>query len=62
MVIAESWDFQEGCTHGTPLAGTPGMAPNRDRRDAPPWCVLPLVVVVVAEYMSKSGQNVFSIQ
>ena len=27
----------------------PGLAPNRDRRDAPPWRVLPLVVVVVSE-------------
>ena len=50
MVIAGTWDYQEGRTHGTPLAGTPELASNRDRRDAPPWCVLPLVVVVVDAY------------
>ena len=26
--------------------GPPGLASNRDRREAPPWRVLPLVVVV----------------
>ena len=48
MVIAGIWDYQEVCDHGTPLFyGPPGMAPNRDHRDAPPQRVLPLVVVEV---------------
>ena len=47
MVIARSWDYQEGCTYGTLLAGTPGLAPNHDRHDAPPRRMLPLLVVVI---------------
>ena len=33
--------------HGSPLAETPGLVPNRGRRDVPPPRVLSLVVVVV---------------
>ena len=32
--------------------GPPGLASNRGRREAPPWRVLPLVVVVVVAPMS----------
>ena len=40
MVIAGTWDYQEGRTHGTSLAGTPWAGVE-------PWRVLPLVAVVV---------------
>ena len=33
--------------------GPPGQAPNRDRRDAPPWRVLPLVLVVDLQLFSE---------
>ena len=35
--------------------GPPGLASNRDRRDAPPWRVLPLVVVICAIYRPPSA-------
>ena len=47
VVIAGKWDWYEGCMHGTPVAATLRLAPKLGHCDAPPWCVLPPVVVVV---------------
>ena len=49
MVIATSWDWQEGRMHGTLLAGTQGLVPNSGYRSVPPQLLLPLLVVVEME-------------
>ena len=46
MVMVGSWVRQEGRMQGTPLAETPGLAPNCGLIDVLPRRVLPQVVVV----------------
>ena len=55
MVIARSWDWQEGACMALLSQKPPKLAPNHDRRDAPPRRVLPLVVVETCSGELRSG-------
>ena len=52
MVITGSWDYQEGCAHGTPLAGNPwaGAEPW------PPRCATPACNPISSSSSSKSNE------